>query len=494
MTPTRTREQWIGLVAGVVAAACIIGIESPLHRYGEHGHRVAAAAGVTVLMAVWWLTEALPITWTACVPLLAFPALGVFADAAIDNVAPTVKPYLDGYIFLFAGGMGIAAAMQQCDLHRRIALSIMRRIGTRPARLLLGMLIATAFISMWISNTATAALMMPIGLAIIHETEQRLGIKKLHAYGAALMLAVAYAANLGGIGTKIGTAPNAQFAQFMEARGHEISFMAFLGVGTPFVVMFLPIVWWQLWRLARRDAPRDDVGHDAVELALARLGRVKPAEKVVLGVFLATAALWVASKPLTDGLRSAWAPWLDRQGWKLSGGDVEGAIAMLAMLALMVIRTRGRQVLELRSLALVPWSTLLLLGGAFSMAKGIEISGLSQWLGERVEGVRHLPALGQILLASLATVTLSAFTSNTATISVLLPVLASVVDAGRAPAVLFAATIAASCDFALPAGTPPNAIVFGSGYVTVRRMATTGVVLDVLAAIVCGLWCWSVVG
>ncbi|MBL8766512.1 MAG: SLC13/DASS family transporter, partial [Planctomycetes bacterium] len=484
MTISRTREQWIGLLAGVVACACILGIESPLHRYGEHGDRVAAAAGITVLMAIWWLTEALPITWTACVPLIAFPLFGVFADAAVDNVVPTVKPYVDGYIFLFAGGMGIAAAMQQCDLHRRIALSIMHRIGTRPARLLLGMLVATAFISMWISNTATAALMMPIGLAIIHETEHRLGIKKLHAYGAALMLAVAYAANLGGIGTKIGTAPNAQFAQFMDARGDEVSFMEFLAIGTPFVVLMLPITWWQLWRLARRDAPRDDIGHDAVESALKGLGRIKPAEKVVLGVFLATAAAWIASKPLTDALRSALAPMLDARGWRLAGGDVEGGIAMLAMFALMVAKTHGRRVLELRSLALVPWSTLLLLGGAFSMAKGIEVSGLSQWLGDRIDGVRHLPPLAQILLTSLATVTLSAFTSNTATISVLLPLLAGVVDPQHAPPVLFAATIAASCDFALPAGTPPNAIVFGSGYLTVRRMASTGVVLDLLAALV----------
>ncbi|MBK6941699.1 MAG: SLC13 family permease [Planctomycetes bacterium] len=493
MKVTRTPGQWIGLMAGVIALFAIAGLDSPLQRHGAHGDRVAAAAGITVLMAIWWLTEALPITWTACVPLLAFPAFGVFAEPAVDNVAPTLKPYVDGYIFLFAGGMGIAAAMQQCDLHRRIALSIMHKIGTRPARLLLGMLVSTAFISMWISNTATAALMMPIGLAIIHETEHRLGIKKLHAFGAALMLAVAYAANLGGIGTKIGTAPNAQFAQFMDARGDDITFMEFLAVGTPFVVVFLPIVWWQLWRLARRDAPKGDIGRDAVETELAKLGRVKPAERVVLFVFLATAALWIASKPLTDALKSALAAPLAQHGWKLSGGDVEGAVAMAAMLALMVWRTHGRRVLEFHSLARVPWSTLLLLGGAFSMAKGIESSGLSQWLGDQVEGVRHLPPLAQILLASLATVALSAFTSNTATISVLLPVLASVVDAERTPAVLFAATIAASCDFALPAGTPPNAIVFGSGYVTVRRMATTGAILDVLAALVCGLWCWIAV-
>ncbi|MCM2269258.1 MAG: SLC13 family permease, partial [Thermoanaerobaculia bacterium] len=236
------RHEWRpwGLVLGLVAGAAVYFVDSPLRHQGESGDLPARAAAVTLLMAVWWLTEAIPIYWTACVPLVAFPLLGVFGRGFAGDLAASALPYLDPYIFLFAGGMAIAAAMQQWNLHRRLALAIMDAIGGDPERLLAGVLVATAFVSMWISNTATATMMLPIGLALVLQLERQQGGQRLARYGMALMLAIAWGSNLGGIGSKIGTAPNAQLAGFLERRGVAVSFLDFLVIGLPFVVFMLP--------------------------------------------------------------------------------------------------------------------------------------------------------------------------------------------------------------------------------------------------------------
>ena len=476
-----------GLIAGLAVFVFLIVIDTPLKHYRVWGSRPALAAAVAALMAIWWLTEALPIYVTACVPLVLFPILGVFGSGLGANVKGTLLPYVDPYNFLFAGGMCIAAAMQQCNLHRRIALNIMRLIGTNPRRLLLGFLCATAFISLWISNTATATMMVPIGIAMIAQLESQQGNQRLAHYGAAIMLSIAYASNLGGIGTKIGTAPNAQFAGFMQGLGVDISFLQFMAVGFPFVVLFLPVTWLMLWRIGRKDSLPGDFGETVVAEELAKLGPIKKVEMIVLGVFLATACLWIAGKPLTDFLKT------QITSFKLTTAYVEGGTAMLAALVLMIWRKDGRQVLELRSLRTVPWETLLLLGGSFALAAGIQKSGLSEWMGMRLLGVRDLAPFVQVLLASVTTVGISAVASNTATVAVMLNVLKDAVTPAHLTTVLFTATIAASCDFALPAGTPPNAIVFGSGYITIPRMAKTGVVLDLAAAILAACWCWVVV-
>ncbi|HSN86388.1 MAG TPA: SLC13 family permease [Thermoanaerobaculia bacterium] len=473
-----------GFVAGLLAYALLAFLDTPLRNSPEWGARPAYAAAGAALMAIWWLTEAVPIYWTACVPLVVFPLTGVFGE---DNLRQAVLPYLDPYIFLFAGGMGIAAAMQQWNLHRRIALGIMNAIGTDPRRLLAGFLAATAFISLWISNTATAAMMMPIGIAVILQIEDQIGGRRLVHYGMAIMLSIAYGANVGGLGTKIGTAPNAQFSGFMERQGVSISFLEFMAVGLPFVLVFLPIVWWMLWRIGRKDELTGEVGADVVQDELAKLGPVRRPERIVLGVFLVTAALWIAGKWLTSIL----APRVT--AFDLTSAHVEGGIAVLAALVLFLWWTGGRQVLSLPALAKVPWETLLLLGGGFAMAAAIQKSGLSGILSAQLQAVRGLTPFGQVLVASVACVALSAVASNTATIAVMLVVLNDAVDPGIKTTVLFAATIAASCDFALPAGTPPNAIVFGSGYVTIPRMARTGVVLDLLAALFAAGWCWLIV-
>lgn len=483
-----TLVQKAGLLAGIAAFGAIASLDSSLHHDPQFGARPALAAATAAMMAIWWLTEALPIYTTACVPMVMFPLLGIFGGGLGNNLKQTFLPYVDPYIFLFAGGMGIAAAMQQWNLHRRIALGIMSAIGTDPRRVLAGFLAATAFISLWISNTATAAMMMPIGLAVIAQMEVQTGIKRLTHYGMAIMLAIAYGSNVGGIGTKIGTAPNAQLAGFAEGIGIEVSFFQFLLVGTPFVLIFLPIVFLFLWRIGRRDELGGASAGGIVAAELAKLGQIQRAERIVLGVFLATAALWICGKPLTR-LLAGWTG-----DFKLSSAHVEGGVAVLAALFLFCTFTRGRQVLTVGALRRVPWETLLLLGGGFALAAGTQQSGLSAWAAGQLGVVQSLPPFAQVLAATLATVAISAVATNTATIAVMLVVLRDVVSLPELlPTVLFAATIGASCDFALPAGTPPNAIVFGSGYVTIPRMARTGVVLDLLAALIAAAWCFFVV-
>jgi sodium-dependent dicarboxylate transporter 2/3/5 len=296
------------------------------------------------------------------------------------------------------------------------------------------------------------------------------------------MLAVAYGANVGGIGTKIGTAPSAQLSGFLAQRGTEVSFLEFMAVGIPFVAVFLPVVWLALWRVGRADAPAAEVGRAALVRESARLGAMGRGERVVGAVFLAAVALWILAKPLTDALRG-------RGLEGLASAQVEAGVAMLASLLLLLVRVGGRPALAPASLRFVQWGTLVLLGGGFSLAAAIEASGLSHWMGAQLAALRDSAPLLQITAASFTTVTLSAFASNAATVAVLLPVLASSVSPPHVNSVLFAATFAASCDFALPAGTPPNAIVFGSGYLTIPLMVRTGVRLDVAAALLAALWC-----
>jgi sodium-dependent dicarboxylate transporter 2/3/5 len=444
--------------------------------------RAARAGAMVALMAILWIGEVLPIHWTACLPLVIAPMFGLFgAQGWTGNFVAALKPYFDPYIFLFAGGMAIAAAMQQWNLHRRVALGVMAGVGTRPPRLLLGFLCATAFVSMWISNTATAAMMLPIGLAVMAQLEEAEGGRRLRHYGMAIMLAIAYGSNIGGIGTKIGTAPNAQFSGFMERLGSEISFLQFLLVGLPFVAMFLPVAWWALWRVGKRERLTGDLGKEVIAAERTKLGPWRRAEVVVIVVFTLAAALWIFGKPLAEVARG----WNPRWG----SSHVEGAVAVCAALLLMLLRAHGRPVLAPRSLATVPWETLLLLGGGFAMAAAVQASGLSTRLASVLTGLRDMPPIAQLLVASLATVAISAIASNTSTIAVMLVVLKDVVDPSMRDAVLFAATLASSCDFALPAGTPPNAIVFGSGYVSIPRMARLGIGLDLAAALLVALWC-----
>jgi len=473
------RSQWIGRALGPLVFVAIAFLPSELHRIEGFGDRPAYAAAVAAWMAVWWFSEAISIARTACLPLLLFPLLGVFGEGLAGDTQRTVAPFLDAYIFLFLGGMTIGAAMEEWGLHRRVALQIMRAIGAEPARLLLGVLIATAFVSMWISNTATAVMMVPIAMALVAQLESVSGGRRLARFGCAIMLAVAYAANLGGMGTKIGTGTNSIFAGFVADKlDYDLGFLQYIAIGLPFVLLFMPLLWWALWRHGRTDAPTAASGRAVLDRELAALGSMSAPERRVGVVFLGAALLWVAS----DLLRPQLSEIIAAQGssFVLQGKHYEAAVAMLAAGVLLATRS-----LPLAALRRIPWGALVLLGGSFAMASGIEGSGLSAWIALQLAILADLSLPVQLLLASFSTILISAFASNTASINLMLNVLP------RSLPVLSVTALAASCDFALPAGTPPNAIVFSSGYIRLPTMMRIGVQLDLAAGLLLTLYGWA---
>lgn len=467
--PARPWVRWVGISLALAVFVLLAALPTELHAIPGYGKRPAYAAATAALMAVLWLFEAIPIAVTACLPLVLYPLLGVFGDSVGDSVERAASPFADAYIFLFFGGMIIGGAMEQQNLHRRVALHILRAIGTRPKRLLFGMLAATALVSLWISNTATAVMMMPISMALLRELEA--GEKRrLPSFGCALLLAVAYASNVGGIGTKIGTATNSIFLGFVtEKMKVDIGFLRFLAFGLPFVAVFLPVVWGVLWMKARGDRITSDRGRDVIERELRAMGGMRGPERAVAIVFGIAALCWI----MGDFLRPIAAPAISAVIRAPAGGKhYEAAVSVLAGVALVALRTIGWSTFRR-----IPWSTLLLLGGSFAMAAGIEASGLGQWMAARFERVGAMPFAAQVGLTALGTVVLSAVASNTATMNIALNVLP------RSLPVLSASALAASCDFMLPAGTPPNAIVFGSGAIRLPVMMRVGFVLDLLAVL-----------
>ena len=459
--PTLAR---LGLYLGPGAAAALL-LLSPPEGLSPSAWRAAA---VGVLMAVWWVTEAIPISATALLPLVLFPALGV---AGIDAAA---APYANPLIFLFMGGFLLTLAMQRWGLHRRIALNVIGRVGTHPASLVGGFMMATAFISMWVSNTATTVMMLPIGLSVVELARQQEGGEGDHApFAGALLLGIAYAASLGGFSTLIGTAPNALFAGFMrETYGYEVGFGRYMLVGVPMMLVTVPLCWLLLTRvvfpLRSRELPG---GRELIGRELAGLGRVSGPEWTVMAVFLTAVVLWISS------------PWLARA---LPDGAISDAgIAVGAALLLFLAPAgggRGRAVLTWEEGIRLPWDVLLLFGGGLSLADALTKTGLARWIGVQLEGLSALPMPVLILLVVATIAMLSEIASNTATAAAFLPVVGSLaVGIGENPLLLvLPATLAASCGFMLPVATPPNAIAFGTGHVSVRQMARAGWMLDLI--------------
>ena len=438
------------------------------------------AAAVGLLMAVWWVTEALPIAATALVPLVLFSPLGILpmGDAA--------APYANPIIFLFLGGFLLARAMERWELHRRMALLVVRGMGVKPPRLVLGFMVATAFLSMWVSNTATAVMMLPIGLSVVAlvrpEADYSEGPVDFN-FAIALMLGIAYAASIGGLGTLIGTPPNALLAGFMlETYGLEIGFARWMIVGLPLVVVTLPLAWLLLTRLVYpirlREIPG---GRETIDREYRNLGPVKPAERRVGLVFALTALLWI-TRPVLEG----WLPGLH-----------DAAIAMGASLLLFVLPAGGGapntgstpvtrpRLLDWETAETVPWGVLLLFGGGLSLAEAVQTTGLAEAIGGAVAGM-GLATLPTVLVVVVVIILLTELTSNTATAAAFLPLVASVaLGLGENPLLLAVpAALAASCAFMMPVATPPNAIVYGSGYVTIPQMVRAGFWLNLLFVVV----------
>lgn len=431
--------------------------------------------GVAGWMALWWLTEPVPLAATSLLPIVLFPLLGV--RSAKDAAAP----YANELVFLFLAGFLLAAALEKWNAHSRIAYSIVAGIGGGARRVVLGVMLATGFVSMWISNTATAAMMYPIALAVgaLFGTDRDADMTR-----TALMLGVAYAASIGGVATLIGTPPNLIFAgAAKELAGRTVGFAEFLLVGLPIAVVLLPLTWALLvFGLFRGRVDLGAEARRALRERRAALGPPTGGEVRTIAVFLLTVVAWLMRERKEMG--AVTLPGLS----DLAAGMTDASIGLAGALLLFVVpdrnpRAGGRPLLTWREAREVPWDVLLLFGGGLSLAAAMDSSGLAKWLAGGLGSLAGAPRLvvygafaGLVLL-------LSELASNTAVAAMMMPIAAAVAPAvGEPPvALMLVAALAASTGFALPVATPPNAIVFGSGQVSVRQMARAGVLLDVLA-------------
>ena len=470
-----------------------------------------ATAAVTVLVACWWISVAIPIPVTSLLPLVLFPFVGVMSvkDAAI--------PYANSNVFLFMGGFIIALGIQRWGLHRRIALHIVRVVGTGRATLVLGFMLASAFLSMWISNTATTMMMLPIGLAVIaaiSELEEHESDRLKDNFAAAIMLGIAYAASVGGVATPIGTPPNisfrGQFAQLFP-QAPEISFGEWMITFVPLVVVFLPIVWLVLIRVTcRLSAKPLSAGRRVAQEHLAKLGSMRGPEIAMLVIFAATALLWMTRKIPVAGVDYGWAATLERllspdDGGlhRFRAGFINDATVAVGMAILLFMIPAGRnetgrrqRLMNWQTAERLPWGIILLFGGGFSLAAALQASGLSAWLGQVFAGLGITsPPLLVVTTSTLLTF-LTEITSNTATTEVMLPIVANAsIAMGTNPLLLMLpATISASCAFMLPVATPPNAIVFGSGRVSMSRMVRTGIILNLIGVVLIAalIYLWAI--
>jgi len=466
---TSPRARRIGLIAGPLLALVMI-LAGPPSGLGVPGWHAAAAG---VLMAVWWMTEALPLPVTALLPLALFPLLGV------GDLETTAVSYAHPLIFLFLGGFIIARAMARWQLHRRLAWAVLRAGGSGPAAIVGGIMAATAFLSMWVSNTATAMVMLPIGQSIVATFAERSGLpERTHLqFSAAVMLGIAYGATIGGMGTLIGTPPNALFAGFMEdTYGMEIGFADWMLIGIPVVLVLLPAAWLVLTRIVFAVPASLPAGVSAsLFQGLEAPGPMTREERWVAAIMVAVALAWLC-RPLIE----IWLPALPLSD---AGIAVTGAILMFA---LPVRRGGGRFLLEWDDLRDLRWDVLILFGGGLALAAAMGDTGLSGWIGAIVSDLERLPQWLMILAVMTIVVYLGELASNTAMAAVFLPVAgAAAVGMGDSPlALALPVALAASLGFMLPVATPPNAIVYGSGSLDAQQMLRAGAVLDVIAILI----------
>lgn len=430
----------------------------------------------TIWIATWWITEAIPIPATSLLPLVLFPLTNSL------DMKVTASSYGDETIFLFMGGFIIALAMEKWNLHRRIAISIISMVGTNMDRIVLGFMIATGFLSMWISNTATAMMMIPIGLAIINQVAD--GLKndpsidtspQGFAFGKALMLGIAYSASLGGIATLIGTPPNTLLAGAINKMyGIELSFAGWMLFGVPFAWIFIFVTWIYLVKIAFPSKLKTMPGGRAViDKQKKDLGEASFEEKLVFIVFALAAFSWITRTFLLS---------------KFVDGLTDGMIAVIFALVLFALPSanrKGERLMDWQTAVKLPWGILLLFGGGLAIASGFVGTGLSEWIGTQLMGLEGVSVIVLIFLVAALVLGLTEITSNTATASMMFPIMASLAVAlGVHPyALMIAAGVAASCAFMLPVATPPNAAVFGSGYIKIKDMMKAGFALNVFGVV-----------
>ncbi len=483
--PAKSRLRLLALLAGP-AAAVLVYFWLPSEYINAGGIRMTfseagrATAAIGVWMAVWWMTEAIPVYATALIPIALFPLVGA------APIRAAAAPYGHELIFLFMGGFIIALATERWGLHRRIAFTALRYVGTRQVRVVGGFMFISAAMSMWVTNTATTLLMLPIAVSIIAlgegdaETPSRTAPAQ-NRFAICLLLGIAYSASIGGIGTLIGTVPNAFLAAFSaNDLGIEISFVGWMAVGVPIVCVLLPIVWWLLTRvLFRLGDGRIEGGMEIIDDAYSRLGPMNNGERITLCVFLVTAAGWL-TRPMLNGLTV--------MGLQPFAGLSDAGIAIIGALALFVIPVSlARRVftMDWDTAVRLPWGLLVLFGGGLSLAAAVRANGVGEFLVASTAGLTTMPGWIVVMAVVALIVFLTELTSNTATTATLVPILAAVAPAlGLEPlALAVPAAIAASCAFMLPVATPPNAIVFGSGRVRIREMSRAGFWLNLIAIV-----------
>ena len=469
------KAQRFGLILGFLLFFIVLFL--PLSGLNPVGKKVLATA---ILMAVWWITEAIPIPATSLLPLVLFPLLGVLKAKEV------ALPYANEKIFLFLGGFFIAKAMEKHELHRRIALRITLYLGTEPKRLILGFMVATAFLSMWISNTATTMMMLPIAIAVMQNFKGKGSV----SFGKALSLAIAYSASIGGIATLVGTPPNivlAGQAKELFPGGSEITFARWFLVGFPVLLLFLPLTWLLLTRfLIKVKSGSEGASREVLQKDLEQMGSMKRGEEITLFVFVLVALLWIFRSKLSFGFFEI-PGWSDLLG--LHRYVADSTVAVLGALSLFLIPLSLRNwefVLDWKTAVNIPWGIVLLFGGGFALAHGFKVSGLSRWIGTQLVILKGLPVPILIIGTSLVMTFLTELTSNTATTTLMLPILASIAASiGVNPYLLMIpATISASCAFMLPVATPPNAIVFGSGYLRIPDMAKVGIWMNLVGLLI----------
>lgn len=469
--------QSAGLVAGPVVCLAVI-----LFLDLEPGRpEVTRTAGVALLMAIWWMTEAIPLAVTALLPMALFPTLGIMNG---KTVAPL---YFNHIIFLFLGGFITALAMQRWNLHKRIALRILLLSGARPAGILLGFMTVTAFLSMWISNTATTMMMAPIALAVILEIEETLTPKEARKYSTALLLSVAYSASIGGTATLVGTPPNLSFARIFNITfpgGPEISFAQWFMFAFPLAAAFL-IILWIIISLTSLPAKGSFKLGGIFEEQYKNLGPVTFEERAVFSVFATMAALWLFRADINFGgfVIPGWSNLFQNPGYLNDG--VVAAVMATTLFLIPARREEAGRIMDWETASRLPWNIVLLFGGGFALASGFKESGLSMWLGGELKGVSALHPILIIASICLLLTFLTELTSNTATAEMLLPVLGALAVAVELNPLLLMipGTLACSCAFMLPVATPPNAIIFGTERLRIYDMVRLGIIINLIGVV-----------
>jgi anion transporter len=468
-------HKWPGLLAGI---ALFILIQA-VNPFGVD-HRAVQVLSVAALMITWWIAEALPMPVVALVPLVLFPLLKV------STTKEVAASYGDPSIFLFMGGFMLGLAIEKWNLHKRIALAIVNITGTSGDRIILGFILATGLLSMWLSNTATTMMMYPIAASVIHVVkENHNGNARLDNFALAIMLAIAYAANFGGIATIVGTPPNVALKGIIrETYDYTIGFADWMVIGTPIALLLLLSLHFVMTRLLYPSGLQSDAGtREHIRSEMAKLGPLSAQEKSVLVIFLCAAFLWMTGELIN-----------------LSGFIKvdDTMIAMAAALALFICPAGkahpGKKILEWSDTTKMAWGILLLFGGGIALASALQKAGLIQQLGQWVAGFSGSGFM-LVLMITVVSLFISEVMSNIAQVVVFTPVVCGIADAlGMNPLLLaIPMTLAASCASMMPMGTPPNAIVFASGYIRFNQMVRTGFVMNIIAVILITLFSWYIV-